>query len=352
MSETIEDKFDRNELGSNLVAQYDNSGDDVSGKKKSKIFRIRNLIILILLIVIGYFVYKYVDDNFDLFGPKEILFIKADLNPHRIKPEDPGGMIIANRNKTVYETIAKANGAKEKKLPIVTKLMPPPEKPLKRADIFADEDSLNDGIDIREIFEDSSLTQEQKQKEELIKNILKDNNNNPNNPITEISNHVPDYFNSKEKASEKEYNNILDIPFKVDGVVNDSTPDDSKEVDEFVQQNTPQESERKIRIMVKPKSDYIINKDILKEPIRKISKYQLQLGAYKSKDDAKKDQNRLQSKYKSLLKNQEFNIEKADLGSKGIFYRLKVISFKNESSARSLCDDLRLKNQACIFIRN
>ena len=144
-------------------------------------------------------------------------------------------------------------------------------------------------------------------------------------------------------------------PSDKNAVTDEQQDDDLKEVVKVIReiqkpvvQIKPKEDDRKIRILTTPK----IKQNILKEPVKKTSKYQLQLGAYKSSADAEKGKERLNKKYKELLNKQEYYIEKADLGAKGTFYRLKIISFGSEASARKLCDELRLKKQACLFIRN
>src|SRR5262245_61940480 len=50
---------------------------------------------------------------------------RADPSPTRIVPVDPGGMVVANQDKRVFDTIAAAEPA-----PRVEQLLPPPETPM------------------------------------------------------------------------------------------------------------------------------------------------------------------------------------------------------------------------------
>lgn len=320
-------KFDRNDLGQKLVAKYD------ADKKKNrsffrKIFRIRNLLILLIVITSLYFLWDYLIEKFDLFAPKEIIIIRPDDKPHRIKPDDPGGLIIANRDKSVYETIAKSNSAKEQKLPTVTRVMPPPEMPVNRKEVFEDDDS--------------DLTIAQKQKNDLIDKIL-------NEPIVAQETQVQLDLEQvlKDSKSEDEIKENIAESLNVD-IENFVKKEQAKEIYqapvEVVKKDT------RIKILTKPTKPFDI--PTLTQPSYKPTKYQVQLGAYKSISDANKDKVRLQNRHTELLQKQEFIVEKADLRDKGIFYRLKITSFKNERSARKLCDDLRVKKQDCLFIKN
>ena len=54
----------------------------------------------------------------------------------------------------------------------------------------------------------------------------------------------------------------------------------------------------------------------------------------------------MQKKY-ALLDNLPHEIESADLGAKGIFYRLKVGSFANKGDADALCLQLKKAGGNC-----
>ncbi|HEY8191231.1 MAG TPA: SPOR domain-containing protein, partial [Alphaproteobacteria bacterium] len=65
-----------------------------------------------------------------------VLVIRADTAPYKAAPEDPGGMEIPYRDSTVFETLRSADaddGEKSK----VESLLPPPEQPIERAQMFA-----------------------------------------------------------------------------------------------------------------------------------------------------------------------------------------------------------------------
>ena len=58
------------------------------------------------------------------FTPGEVGFIKADQTPYKIRPDNPGGMQVENQDKLVYDRVAKGNAPAR-----VENLLPPAEEP-------------------------------------------------------------------------------------------------------------------------------------------------------------------------------------------------------------------------------
>ena len=72
--------------------------------------------------VLGWYVY---DRVLVVGGSGEIPLIEADDGPTKIRPEDPGGLVVPNQDKLIYETL-------DGEVPdeIVERLLPAPEEPL------------------------------------------------------------------------------------------------------------------------------------------------------------------------------------------------------------------------------
>lgn len=73
----------------------------------------------------------------------------------------------------------------------------------------------------------------------------------------------------------------------------------------------------------------------------------LQIGAYKSESDANAAWRVYQAKHSTLLSGISSNVQKADLGDKGVWYRLRVGSFAQKEAAAALCDRLKAEGAAC-----
>lgn len=75
----------------------------------------------------------------------------------------------------------------------------------------------------------------------------------------------------------------------------------------------------------------------------------LQIGAFRSESDALVGFNRAKAKFSELALT-KYIIVKADLGSKGIYYRLRVGPFENKQKSLNVCSTLKSKGQPCLYI--
>ena len=75
----------------------------------------------------------------------------------------------------------------------------------------------------------------------------------------------------------------------------------------------------------------------------------IQLGAYTSEEEAKKDWVRIQKKF-ALFSGKSPQIGKTTVNGK-IFYRLRVGGFSSENAAKSICSTISAKGQGCILAK-
>jgi cell division protein FtsN len=78
--------------------------------------------------------------------------------------------------------------------------------------------------------------------------------------------------------------------------------------------------------------------------------YVLQIGAYKSQDDADAAWKAYQAKHPVAAGYSE-DVRKADLGDKGIWYRLRIGSFADKADATALCEKLKANGGACMLAK-
>jgi hypothetical protein len=76
--------------------------------------------------------------------------------------------------------------------------------------------------------------------------------------------------------------------------------------------------------------------------------YVLQIGAYKSQADADTAWKAYKAKHAALLSAYSDDVQQADLGEKGTWYRLRISGFADKDMATSLCDRLKADGGACI----
>ena len=73
----------------------------------------------------------------------------------------------------------------------------------------------------------------------------------------------------------------------------------------------------------------------------------LQIGAYKSEADAAAAWKGYQTKHGALVSGMSSDVQKADLGDKGVRYRLRAGSFADKDAAAALCDRLKAEGGIC-----
>jgi SPOR domain len=75
----------------------------------------------------------------------------------------------------------------------------------------------------------------------------------------------------------------------------------------------------------------------------------LQIGAYKSQADADTAWTTYKTKHASLLSGYSPDVRQADLGDKGIWYRLRIAGFPSKDVASALCDRLKADGGGCFL---
>ena len=98
-----------------------------------------------------------------------------------------------------------------------------------------------------------------------------------------------------------------------------------------------------------PKSLPEISRQVRLAPVGE--DFRVQLGAFRSRDLAENEARRLNGIHKPALGDLTISADRADLGRRGVFYRLRAGSFKDRAAAKDFCRKLLGKNQSCIVVR-
>ena len=77
--------------------------------------------------------------------------------------------------------------------------------------------------------------------------------------------------------------------------------------------------------------------------------YVLQIGAYKSQAEADTAWNAYKAKHAALLSGASDNVQQADLGDKGTWYRLRIAGFPSKDVASAMCDRLKADGGTCFL---
>ncbi len=78
--------------------------------------------------------------------------------------------------------------------------------------------------------------------------------------------------------------------------------------------------------------------------------YQVQLSALRSEEAARTAWGRFQRTAPDLFQGANLDIQRADLGAKGVFYRLRVGSFADRDAAKGFCADVKAAGKDCMVV--
>jgi cell division septation protein DedD len=81
------------------------------------------------------------------------------------------------------------------------------------------------------------------------------------------------------------------------------------------------------------------------------SAYLLQIGSYKSEQEAADAWSAAKAAHASVLEGLSPDVKKVDLGDKGTWFRLRVAPFADKTAANALCDKLKAEGGTCILAR-
>ncbi|MBI1365911.1 MAG: hypothetical protein GC153_08130 [Alphaproteobacteria bacterium] len=76
--------------------------------------------------------------------------------------------------------------------------------------------------------------------------------------------------------------------------------------------------------------------------------YVVQVAAVGSDAEADQTWSRLERKLGDYLSGKSMDVERADLGAKGVFYRVRIASFATADDAKTYCEGLKSRGQDCL----
>ncbi len=78
--------------------------------------------------------------------------------------------------------------------------------------------------------------------------------------------------------------------------------------------------------------------------------FRIQLGSLASATAAEAEWRRLKRRHRDLLEALRPRVQRADLGAKGVFYRLQAGPLADAGRAKGLCETLARRNIPCLVI--
>lgn len=276
----------------------------------------------VLAVVVGWFIlmpqYKQ--------ASKDVPLIRRPQAAVKIKPENPGGMEIPNQDKDVYNLVEK----KEIDNTVVENLLPAPEEP-KLPDIVpetvnAEADNLDEIVE--EVSEQTENTLPNKP-EDLLADSAKEN-------VEKVGSQVQnEAAEIKETAEQKVSTEVQNAETAAKTEVETAT---TNATSESVKENTANNdiAANKVAEDAASKANDAPAKTVAD------GKWQIQFVASKNKDAVEKTWINLTQKY-SMLTAYSHEVQRADLGSLGVVYRLRAGNFASRDEASKVCAALKAK---------
>ena len=263
-------------------------------ERKNEIDNSRSLFIgalagLAMAGVVGWFVLA---PRYQNAAPEDVPVITRPQTPVKIQPSDPGDVELASQERTVYDIIEKKTETQEQDQVVVATEQPDGNAIEKLAEAVADSDNAISQKDVE------SLTQNVKKTVQPVvieKNI-------PSEPVAEVK-------QQEEPAAAK--------PAEV--------------------KNETPKAESKPEVKEEPKKTIAAAQK---------GNWQVQLMSSPNKAAVEKSWLTMSKKYE-VLKNLPHEIESADLGAKGTFYRLKAGAFSSKAEAAAACSQIKSAGGSC-----
>ena len=293
----------------------------------------RTLIILVLLVGAGAGAWARWGEQLRPAPGDEIPVVQADAAPIKVKPDRPGGLDIPNRDKLVYDRLESLPPP-----PRAENLLPRPEAPLLPPS--ARPNAPTSAPADRPAAAAPTKTAEAKTPKPLEplkrpKTIAADN-------VPKIERPKPVRVAVVKKPPPPPAPPAIKTKFKV-AAATPAKPAASappaKKTKPKVAAATPAKPAASAPKSAAPAAGTAGNG------------YRVQLAAVRSNKDARREWTRLRTRHSGLLGRLGHSVVRADLGDKGIYYRLRAGPLENKAAARTLCGELTKIKVGCLVVR-
>ena len=244
--------------------------------------------------------------------------IRADNSPVKVLPAKPGGMKVPNQDKLIFMQVTPGQ-----KKPTVERLLPPPEKPMAKPAPPPEQSMAKSAKTPPSgpMVPDSGTL------------VSRPASPQPRAPLRPEP--APSSAKAPPKVPAAKPKPVKRVPKAVMPV-----PKIVKRVPKVVKPVPKVKKSAKVAVSGKTPAAV---------PVR--SAFHVQLGAVKTKVRAAKEAGRLARVHKPVLSRLTVRAVRANLGKRGIFYRLRAGPLANRAAAAALCAKLKARKQGCIVVK-
>lgn len=319
--------------GRRVVQRYEQDDDGHGSALRVKIFAG-----LVVVLAVGGFVwlawYAYQSGSVPQ-REEDVPLVTADATPFRTKPDDPGGMEIPHRDKTVYDALAGTSNP-----PKVEALLPDEEEPILPEDRLVADSAAQAEVDLA-ASRQQILNGEQPQAAEPLfdaqaveKQAKEAEPSQP--PVPLISGEEAPMPDAEAPVVE-----VQPVAPAAPAAEAKPAPDAAPKEEKKIAAPAPKKEEPQKAETEQEKKPAAAPGSI----------WRVQLVAAKSQAEAEATWKKIRAAHGDVLGELGYTVEKADLGAKGVFYRLQVVPFASKEAAEAACKRLSSKKQGCFVVK-
>lgn len=231
--------------------------------------------------------------------------VKAEATPYKIKPENPGGMQVENQDKLVYDRLAKADAP-----PRTENLLPPPEQPKAPPAAPAAKPPASD----------TPAPKVDKEVQGIVSDMIKNMEAQQAAAKAALPPSTPETVPTAPVEAPK-----VETPAPTPAPVAAAAP---------VPVATPAPPAQVATAAPFPEGSFAV-----------------QLAAARSEEQAMSEWNRVKNKHEQMFAGMTPSVIRADLGERGVFFRLRAGPLADRAAADAMCVALKAENEACIVVK-
>jgi sporulation related protein len=295
---------------------YDETGDEAG---RGRMVLALAVVMVVAAVAILYVVFQQGVRKGGRNAPPVIV---AEVGPEKIKPDDPGGLNVPHQDKLVYDRVSGETTER------VEKLLPEPEEPIDLSGL-----RTNNKADPIELATADKAVVSPMNEEIIETRGADDSSAAPVLPKQKPTENPPV---SKIETKEPTRQPIVEKPIA-----------EAESIGDLID-TLPEATKDPIGTLVADVDPGTVNRASGGIEPATSGAYVVQVSSVQGADLATREWEVLLRKFGDLLTNLRPDIQMADLGAKGIYYRLRIGPFATKQEAQDMCSTLKSRGRDCL----